>query len=264
MLRSAEGFINVAHRLADMSGKTIMPYFRQALSVENKTELSGSFDPVTLADKEAEEVIRKELTTAWPEHGIYGEEFGQINPDADYCWIIDPIDGTRAFITGSPLWGTLIGLTHHNQPIVGLMDQPYLKERFWASEGFAYFRGPGGEYQLKVRSCSSLATATLATTAPDLFQPGYETEHFNHIKSKVRMTRYGGDCYSYCLLASGHLDLVVEAGLRAFDIAPLIPIIENAGGYISTWEGKPATLGGRIVAAGDAVVHAQALEILSK
>jgi myo-inositol-1(or 4)-monophosphatase len=179
-------------------------------------------------------------------------------------WVIDPIDGTRAFIMGYPLWGTLIGLLDAEKPVLGVMDQPFTGERFWSGANAAYFRAVDGKARrLKTRACPRLADAILSTTHPDLFETGGEKEAFARLKERARMTRYGGDCYAYCLLASGFIDIVVEAGLKAHDVVALIPIIERAGGCISTWTGEPAAAGGRIVAAGDARMHEQALAILA-
>lgn len=252
-----------AHALADLSGDIIRPYFRKSLAVANKGR-DGSFDPVTAADRAAERAIRKAVEAQWPEHGVIGEEMGRLREDAQLRWVIDPIDGTRAFIMGAPLWGTLIGLLDADAPVLGLMDQPFTRERFWSGSKSSYLRhGDGKARRITTRDCPRLADAILSTTHPDLFAPGAEAEAFARLKQKARMTRYGGDCYAYCLLAAGLVDLVVEAGLQAYDVVALIPIIERAGGCITTWTGEPATAGGRIVAAGDARLHAQALKMLA-
>jgi myo-inositol-1(or 4)-monophosphatase len=251
------------HELADASGTAIRPHFRAKLSVTNKAT-GGAFDPVTIADEAAERAIAAAVAERWPEHGFVGEEHGETHPDARYRWVVDPIDGTRAFIMGAPTWGTLIGLLDEGAPILGLMDQPFTRERYWSDAAAAYMRTPDGEQTITTRPCGQLADAILSTTHPDLFAAGQEMEAFARIKSQVRMTRYGGDCYSYCLLAAGFIDLVVEAGLKPYDIVALIPIIERAGGRISTWDGKPAAAGGRIVAAGDPLLHAAAMAVLNR
>jgi myo-inositol-1(or 4)-monophosphatase len=254
-------FLDFAHELADISGKVILPRFRTPLAVDNKTE--GGFDPVTVADRAAERAMRRAIGQRHPDHGIAGEEFGPVAGAGRFRWVIDPIDGTRAFIMGAPMWGTLIGLLDAGKPVVGLMDQPFTGERFWADARTAHRRGPDGRVRkLKTRACPGLADATLTTTHPDLFAARTEAAAFARVKAAARMTRYGGDCYGYCLLAAGFVDVVVEAGLKAYDVVALVPIIERAGGRITTWDGKPATEGGRIVAAGDARVHAQALALL--
>lgn len=252
----------MAHRLADLSGVAILKHFREVIRVDNKPG-KGVFDPVTLADREAETVIREALTVAWPDHGIIGEEFGTTNEGADYCWVIDPIDGTRAFIMGYPDWGTLIGLMHKGEPVLGVMNQPFTSERFWSQAGVSSYLGQDGIQVLKTRDCTLLENALLSTTSPDFFEPGFELDSFMALKGQVQMCRYGGDCYAYSMLAAGHIDLVVEAGLNIYDIMPLIPIIEGAGGVVTDWTGGSATQGGRVLAAGTEALHAQALKVLA-
>ena len=256
-------FVEFAHGLADLAGAAIRPYFRRALVVKNKAEGAG-FDPVTAADKAAERVIRAAIAKTYPDHGVLGEEFADTQGAGRYQWIVDPIDRTRAFIMGSPLWGTLIGLVDNGKPVLGLMDQPFTRERYWASKGTARMRAPDGKARrLKTRACSSLAEAVLTSTHPDLFSSAKEQAAFGRIKARARLTRYGGDCYGYCLLAAGFVDIVVESGLKSYDVAALIPIIEGAGGRITTWDNKPALQGGRILATGDARVHKEALSLLN-
>jgi myo-inositol-1(or 4)-monophosphatase len=257
-------FLATAHRLADLSGAAVRPYFRRALKVDNKGGASR-FDPVTAADKAAERAIAKALQMEWPDHGIEGEEYGLKAGVSPYSWIIDPIDGTKAFILGFPIWGTLIALAHDNMPVLGIMDQPFTGERFWSGPATAAMRGPDGrERRLKTRACATLAGAMFVTTHPDMFKPGNEARGFEAVRAATRYTRYGGDCYSYCMLAAGHVDLVVEASLKPYDIAALIPIIEKAGGRCTSWTGGSAARGGRVVAAGDPRVHEQAVKLLSR
>lgn len=252
----------VAHQLADKSGEVILRYFRKLPTVKNKLADNG-FDPVTVADEAAERAIRHILKRAFPDHGVVGEEFGNSGGEARYRWILDPIDGTRAFIMGQPLWGTLIGLVDHDTPLLGVMNQPFTGERFWASGGTAQMRlGPSRAKRIATRKGLKLADAILTSTDPALFDRKPDRHAFDRLGEAVRMTRFGGDCYNYCLLASGHIDLVVETGLKAHDIAALIPIVEGAGGVITTWEGDSALNGGRIVAAGDPKLHQEALRIL--
>jgi myo-inositol-1(or 4)-monophosphatase len=252
-----------AHDLADAAGAAILPHFRKPLRVDDKG-VDGAFDPVTAADRAAERAIAKRIAATYPTHGIIGEEFGARDAGARYRWVVDPIDGTRAFITGYPLWGSLIGLLDGDKPLLGIMDQPFTGERYWAAQRSSHVRtGQARARRLATRSCPKLSAAMLATTHPDLFAPGVEAEGFARIKAAVRMTRFGGDCYAYCQLAAGHLDLVVEAGLKAHDVVALLPIIERAGGVVTTWDGAPATDGGRIVAAGDPRLHEAALRLLS-
>lgn len=258
------GLLACAHGLADASGKVIRPQFRRQLAVENKAK-GGDFDPVTAADRGAERVISRMLAKSHPHHGITGEEYGSRNVDARFRWVVDPIDGTRSFMIGALSWGTLIGLLDTEVPLLGLMDQPYVGERFWSGPKASFMRGPDGKTRkLKTRSCSKLSDAILSTTHPDLFSPGKEAAGFARVKSAVRMTRFGGDCYGYVLLANGLIDLVIEVDLKPFDVIALIPIVEKAGGRMTTWDGLPATNGGRIVASGDAKLHDEVLRLLNR
>ena len=255
--------IAFGQELCDLSDRATLPRFRKSIAVANKDRVGG-FDPVTEGDKAAEKAIRTAIRKRYPSHGILGEEFGDHDHDASFRWVIDPIDGTRAFIIGMPLWGTLIGLTRDGVPLLGAMSQPFTGERFWSEAGETRWRqGVGKPRTLRTRGCSSLDQAVLTSTHPDLFAAGEEMQRFQTLKSCVRMTRFGGDCYGYCLLAAGHVDLVVEAGLKPYDIIALIPIIEAAGGVVTTWDGRPATEGGRILAAGDPKLHAKAMAVLA-
>ena len=244
--------------LATISGQAILPFFRTALGTEDKAAGTGAFDPVTEADRAAESAMRHLIKGRFPQHGILGEEFGAEATDAEYVWVLDPIDGTRAFIAGLPLWGTLIGLTRNGVPVRGLMNQPFTGERFSGDGAAATWRGASGERRLRARRCDRLEDALLCTTSPKLFA-GPEAAAYEGIEAGVRLARYGTDCYAYCMLAAGHVDLVVEAGLKAYDIVALIPIIEGAGGVVTDWQGQSAAAGGRIVAAGDPRLHEAAL-----
>jgi histidinol phosphatase-like enzyme (inositol monophosphatase family) len=248
-------------RLATASGETILPFFRTSLSIDNKGA-AHDFDPVTEADRAAEAVMRRLIKANFPQHGIVGEEFGSEREDAEYVWVLDPIDGTKSFISGFPIWGTLIALLHKGTPVFGMMHQPFIGERFSGDSGSAHYSGSAGERKLAVRRCASLLDATMFTTSPLLMNPADRTA-FGRVEQAVRLTRYGGDCYSYCMLAAGHLDLVIETELKPYDIAALIPIITGAGGVVSTWDGKPAQSGGRIIAAGDPRVHEAAMKLLN-
>jgi myo-inositol-1(or 4)-monophosphatase len=260
--RALLAHLEFAHALADLSGAAIRPYFRKALRVTSKGG-RAAFDPVTAADRAAERAIRKAIIARYPDHGIVGEEYGNVAGQGRYRWVIDPIDGTRAFIMGSPMWGTLIGLIDGSCPVLGVMDQPFTAVRFWSDGRRSRWRGPNSHARrLRTRPCARLADAVLTSTHPDLFASGEESRRFAVLTSRVRMTRYGGDCYGYCLLAAGCVDLIVEAGLKPYDIVALIPLIEAAGGSITTWDGEPATAGGRIIAAGDQRVHREAMAIL--
>jgi myo-inositol-1(or 4)-monophosphatase len=257
---TAIDFASFVDTLASASGDTILPFFRTALAVDNK--LSRGFDPVTAADRAAENAMRTLIRKSFPEHGILGEEYGSERTDAEYVWVLDPIDGTKSFISGMVAWGTLIGLTRLGEPVYGLMHQPFTRERFAGDSGAAHYRGPAGDRDLHVRKCAELKDALLFTTSPLLMNPA-DRASFGKVENVVKLSRYGGDCYAYCMLAAGQIDLVIETGLKPHDIVALIPIIMGAGGIITTWENGPAQNGGRIIAAGDARTHKAALEMLN-
>src|SRR5215467_10280478 len=257
---TAIDFAAFVDELAVISGDTIRPFFRSALGVENKS-VAGGFDPVTAADRAAEAAMRTLIKKSFPVHGIIGEELGAERADAEYCWLLDPIDGTKSFICGLPAWGTLIALTRHGEPIYGMMHQPFTREHFTGDGSAASYRGPAGDRALRVRPCAALNDAVLLTTSPLLMQEADRTA-FRRVEERVRLSRYGGDCYAYCMLAAGHIDLVIETELKPYDVLALIPIIEGAGGIVTTWDGGRAFAGGRIIAAGDKRVHAAAMEAL--
>ncbi|MGI8524663.1 MAG: histidinol-phosphatase [Pseudolabrys sp.] len=246
--------------LAGISGEVILPFFRTALAVENKKP--GGFDPVTAADRAAENAMRARIQKQFPDHGIVGEEHGNERADAEYVWALDPIDGTKSFINGMPTWGTLIGLMRFGEPVFGIMHQPFTCELFSGDGGAARYRGPGGPRDLRVRACESLAEASLATTSPLLMNKA-DRAAFDCVEQSVKLSRYGGDCYGYCMLAAGQTDLVIETELKPYDIVALIPIITGAGGVVTTWDNGPAQRGGRIIAAGDKRVHQAALKLLN-
>ncbi len=249
------------HRAADASGQAIMPYFRARTAIENKSPTI--YDPVTAADREAELAIRRIIADHFPDHGIIGEEFGRERADADMQWVIDPIDGTRAFIQGLPTWGTIIGVTEAGRPRLGMMNQPFTRERYWSDGTQAFYRGPDGDtVQLKT-SGSQLSQLQMSTTDPGLFVEPYEAAAYGRLRAAARTCRYGADCYAYCLLAAGHIDVVLESGLHVYDIAGLIPIVEHAGGVVSTWDGGSPDQGGRILACGDPQVHREIVALLN-
>jgi myo-inositol-1(or 4)-monophosphatase len=257
---TAIDFAAFIDQLATVSGEAILPFFRTSLGVEDKG-LGRGFDPVTAADRAAESAMRALIKESFPEHGIVGEEYGNERSQAEYVWVLDPIDGTKSFITGMPAWGSLIGLTRNGMPVFGMMHQPFIRERFSGDGGAARYRGPAGERDLRVRPCAALADAMMFTTSPRLMNEA-DRAAFGRVEGAVRLSRYGGDCYAYCMLAAGHVDLVIETGLKPHDIMALIPIIEGAGGVVTNWEGQSAVAGGRVVAAGDARVHEAALKLL--
>jgi histidinol phosphatase-like enzyme (inositol monophosphatase family) len=259
-----QSIARVAQELADISGAVILKHFRKPISVENKAA-GGAFDPVTKADRGAEKAIVQALSTRFPDHGIVGEEFGTRPGTSAYKWVIDPIDGTRSFIIGSPLWGTLIGVLKDGKPIYGLVDQPFTGERFWSGDKASYHSLRGGRpARIKTRDCGRIEDAVLTSTHPDLFESSEQAAALSLLKSKARLTRYGGDCYGYCLLAAGFVDVIIEAGLKPYDIVALIPIIERAGGTITTWTGGDPSSGGDIIATCDKRLHDDVLALLNK
>lgn len=257
---TAIDFASFVDRLATVSGETILPFFRTALAVENKG--ARAFDPVTAADRAAEEAMRALIRDTFPEHGILGEEQAPERIDAEYVWVLDPIDGTKSFIAGMPAWGTLIGLMRFGEPVFGMMHQPFIGERFAGDGGAARYRGPAGDRDLAVRPCAALADAVLFTTSPLLMNEA-DRARFRRVEAAVKLSRYGGDCYAYCMLAAGLVDLIVETEIKPHDIVPLMPILAGAGGIVTTWDNRAAQHGGRIVAAGDARVHQAAIELLN-
>lgn len=246
--------------LADAASDSIMPHFRASMHIENKA--GNGFDPVTDADRDAEAAIRKLIRARFPDHGIIGEEYGTERAGADFVWVIDPIDGTRSFISGLPVWGTLIGLLKNGRPLIGMMAQPFTGERFVGDGSRAWYRGPGGDTALSVRVCASIDGATLFTTSPSMFSDA-DRVAYDRVEAAVRFARYGIDCYAYCMVAAGHVDIVIETELQTYDIAGLIPIVEGAGGRVTDWQGAPATDGGRIVATGDRRLHDAVLDLLA-
>jgi len=259
-LPDAESLARFLDVLADAATKAIMPHFRASTAVTNKAD--GHFDPVTAADREAEAAMRQLIAAHYPDHGIVGEEYGPEREDARHVWVLDPIDGTRSFITGLPVWGTLIGLLEDGRPRLGMMAQPFTGERFAGDGGRAWYTGPGGERTIRSRAAGSLDEAIMFTTSPYLFSPE-EGERYRTVERAVRMARYGQDCYGYAMVAAGNADIVVEAGLQSYDIVALIPVVEGAGGRVTSWTGGSAAGGGRVCATGDARIHEAVLALLA-
>ncbi|HRK17458.1 MAG TPA: histidinol-phosphatase [Hyphomicrobiaceae bacterium] len=254
--------VETAHALADASGAAIRPYFRKRYAIDNKHG-DGGFDPVTDADRKAERVMRRLIAERHPDHGIVGEEYAETPASSAFRWVLDPIDGTRAFMSGFPLWGTLIGLLDGDIPMIGMMDQPVIGERYWSDGKKSFMRTADGKPRaLKARPTTKLDEAILVTTSPDLFSAPADRAAFERVKASVRMTRFGGDCYGYAMVAAGQIDCVVEAGLKAVDIGALIPIIENAGGVVTTWDGSTAIHGGNIAASANPTLHTKLLKRL--
>lgn len=251
----------IAEALADAAAERCLPLFRSAgLAAENKA--ASGFDPVTRADREAEQAMRALLARERPSDAVLGEEFEAAPGTSGLTWVLDPIDGTRAFLSGAPSWGILVGLDAGAGPVLGLIDQPYMRERFMGGLGRAMMRRDGFETPLATRPCADLAGAILYTTFPEIGSAA-ERAGFEAVRDRVRLTRYGLDCYAYALVALGQVDLVIEAGLKPYDIQGPQAVIEAAGGIVTDWHGGPAHRGGRILAAGDRRVHAAALAFLS-
>jgi histidinol phosphatase-like enzyme (inositol monophosphatase family) len=257
-----EDAVSYALRIMAEAGRIALTHFRTPVAVQNKAG-DGRFDPVTVADRDIEALLRARLAERFPDHGIVGEEMSDRKGSSRYSWIIDPIDGTRSFISGLPAWGILLGLRDGDRCIAGLMHQPYLEEFFFATTNTAWLERRGEKEVLHTRAGVQLNEAILYCTHPDLFVNTAHRAAFERVAGAVRLMRYGGDCYSYCLLAMGQIDLVIEDTLQPYDIQPLIPIIESAGGVISTRHGGNAHNGGFIVAAANAVLHAEALALLN-
>lgn len=251
--------IEFMRRVAQAAAAETLPRFRKQGVVSNKEQ--GSFDPVTEADQEAERVIRALINAEFPDHGILGEEHGSENMSSRHVWIIDPIDGTRAYISGLPVWGTLVGLMADGDAVAGMMSQPFTGELFYANASGAHYEGPGGPRKLVTRKTTRLADATLFTTTPALFK-GADRAVYDRLEHQVQLARYGTDCYAFAMVASGSVDIVAEPGLKPYDIVALIPIIEKAGGVITTFDGGPAEKGGDILAAATPELYAAAMAVL--
>lgn len=250
------------HRLADAAAAASLPHFRSRAAIENKSA-DGGFDPVTVADRDAEQAMRDLITAAFPNHGVLGEEFAAKSGNGRFEWVIDPIDGTRSFIAGLPVWGTIIGLRESGAPSLGLFSQPFTGERIWGDGEAAWYRGPGGERRVRTRGNKTLADAILMTTTPAMFIDAVDARRYAELEGRVRLPRYGADGYAYGLVAQGVIDLVVECGLAPYDVVGLIPIVEGAGGCVTNWSGGPADNGGHVIAAANRHVHDAALEVLN-
>ncbi|MFP1632150.1 histidinol-phosphatase [Zhengella sp. ZM62] len=254
------GFADFFRQAAEAAAREGLPRFRTGLGVDNK--LDEGFDPVTEADRAIERAIRALIASAYPDHGILGEEEGGEGLDRDCVWVIDPIDGTRAFISGLPVWGTLMGLTEQGDAVAGMMAQPFTGELFYGDETGAHYEGPGGPRRLATRKTPSLSQASLFTTSPALYQ-GDMRRRYDALERVVRLPRYGTDCYAFAMVAAGHADMACECGLKPYDIVGLIPIIEKAGGVVTRWDGGPAETGGDILASGNPALHGEALALLN-
>ena len=248
--------------LAREAARVSLPYFRGACEEADKGG-PGAFDPVTQADREAEAAIRRLIAARYPDHGVIGEEYGEDRPDADHVWILDPIDGTRAFIAGFPTWTNLIALRSGGCPVVGVIGEPYLDEIFLGGPSGARLLRGGSETPLAVRACPRLNDAVIATTDPDLFT-GAELGAWTQVRAAARLARLGCDAYAYAMLAAGRIDLVAESGLKVWDWSALVPVVEAAGGAVTDWRGATPVTGGQILAVGDVGIRSQALVALQR
>ncbi|MDP1632463.1 MAG: histidinol-phosphatase [Caulobacter sp.] len=245
-----------------VSADAILPLFRADHGLENK--LSGGFDPVTEADKGGERAIRKRIAERFPEHGVIGEEYGEDRPDAAFVWVLDPVDGTRAFIAGLPLWTTLIGLRHEGRPVLGSIGQPYLGETYIGHAGGSRLISRAGETPLRVRSCPRLTDAIITTTDPDILT-GAELGAWTQVRAAAKLARLGLDAYGYAMVAAGTIDLALDTGLKVWDVEAVIPVIEGAGGIVAHWDGSPGRSdGGKFAFAGDRAVLDEALVALRR
>lgn len=256
-IQAPQAYVTLANQLADTARPIAKRYFRQPIEVIDKQDES----PVTIADREIETAIRDLLQTAVPEHGIYGEEYGQQDIEQEWVWVIDPIDGTRAFITGVPLFGILIALCHNGKPVYGIIDQPHLEERWQGGHGYP---AQYNSNTVTTRPCTRLAEAYQFTTSPEMFTTPDEIAAFERVCGQVKMVRFGADCYAAGLIACGHADLIIEANLQPFDYMALVAVIEAAGGKVTDWSGERLAFDsdGRMLAAACPDLHAQALAVL--
>lgn len=255
-----EAFIALAGRMADAARAAVMPHFRaRALAVDDKADSS----PVTAADRECERTLRALVAREQPEHGVVGEEMAATRADAEWVWVIDPVDGTKAFVTGKPLFGTLIALLHRGRPLLGIIDHPAIGVRYVGIAGRPSTRNGQA---IRVRACGALKDAWLYATTPEMFRPGAEAEAFARLKKKVKHPVFGAECLAYGLLAEGFVDLVCEATMKPVDYLPLVAVVEGAGGVITDWRGRPLALDspGQVLAAGDPGRHKDALAVLAE
>jgi histidinol-phosphatase len=257
----AEAIRSTLTAAAAAAARETLPRFRTRLMVDNK--FAVGFDPVTDGDREAERVIRETIAARFPDHAIVGEEMADKASGSRFSWIVDPIDGTRAFISGAPVWGTLIGFRVDGHTVAGLMAQPFTGETYLGLPGESIYLRGGETLSLKTSGVTEIADAKLSATSPDIFESSGTDAAWQRLRRAVLQTRYGLDCYAYCLLAAGHLDLVCEAALKDVDLAPLVPVIENAGGVVSTWDDRPAEHGGNCLASATPELHRAALKLLN-
>jgi len=253
---------DVAHALADAARGPALAHFRTAVAADDKGLKGDRYDPVTVADRAAERAMRDILAQRRPDDAILGEEYGHAPGTSGLTWVLDPIDGTRGYISGTPTWGVLVAVSDDQGPLFGIIDQPFIRERFEGGLGHAAVTGPSGPAVLATRAPRPLSEAILLSTFPEIGTPS-ERRAFDAVVSRTRLTRYGMDCYGYALVAAGQVDLVIEAGLQPYDVHAPIAVVQAAGGIVTDWQGRPAHGGGQIVAAANRAIHAAALAVLA-
>ncbi len=246
--------------LAHASADEILPFFRRNTKVDVKD--GPVWDPVTEGDRAGERIIRRMIEERYPDHGIHGEEYGIKDARSPFTWVLDPVDGTRAFVCGMPTWATLIGLNYEGRPAVGLMNQPVVGEMFYGSPEGAWHDYRGTASHIASRKGIPLSRATIGTTAPELYRSDRDQAGFQRLRASAQLTRYGGDAYFFCLMASGHLDIAMDCGLQPYDIAPLLPIVTGAGGHAAEWTGGDVARGGNIITAGSRELLEEALTVM--
>ena len=258
---STDALLAFAIELAQATCPIALPLFRTAMVVDNKQ--AGGFDPVTQADRAAEKIMRAMIEERYPDHGIFGEEFGEKSGNSDFTWILDPIDGTRSFICGTPTWMTLVGVKHDGRVIAGAAGQPFTDEIFTGSQAGAHLLRAGQKTELRCTSETDLANVLAGTTAPYLFRKHGHQERLMRIENAVQHLRFDADSYFHCMVAAGQLGISLDTGLQSYDIAALIPIVEGAGGIVTTWDGQDPSNGGDILVAANQALHEQAIALLA-
>jgi myo-inositol-1(or 4)-monophosphatase len=247
--------------LAKASAAEILPFFRRNTAIDVKA--AATWDPVTEGDRAGERMIRQMIEQHYPGHAILGEEYGLKDTGSPFKWVLDPVDGTRAFVCGMPTWATLIGLTYEDKPVIGLMHQPLVGDMFYGNPHGAWADHRGRTEAIRTRGGIGLTSAMAGTTAPELYRSDRDQQAFQRLRGTAKLTRYGGDAYFFCMVAAGHLDIAMDCGLQLYDIAPLLPIVLGAGGAAAEWTGKNPALGGNVITAGSQALLDEAMAIMS-